>query len=33
MSLILDDVECELRAIERIELLEEIKGSLGDVGA
>lgn len=33
MSLILDVVECVLRATERIELLEEINGSLGDVGA
>jgi len=32
MSLILDVVECVLRA-ERIELPEEINGSLGDVGA
>ncbi len=32
MSLILDVVECVLRATERIELLEEINGSLGDVG-
>ena len=32
MSLILGVVECVLRA-ERIELLEEIRGSLGDVGA
>jgi hypothetical protein len=31
MSLNLDVVECVLRA-ERIELLEEINGSLGDVG-
>jgi hypothetical protein len=33
MSLILDVVECVLRATERIELPEEISGSLGDVGA
>lgn len=33
MSLILDVVECVLRATERIELPEEINGSLGDVGA
>lgn len=32
MSLILDVVECVLRATERIELPEEINGSLGDVG-
>lgn len=28
-----DTVECVLRATERIELLEEFNGSLGDVGA
>ena len=33
ISLILDVVECVLRATERIELLEETNGSLGDVGA
>lgn len=33
MSLNLDVVECVLRATERIELLEEFKGSLGDGGA
>ena len=33
MSLILDVVECVLRATERIELLEGTNGSLGDVGA
>jgi hypothetical protein len=32
MSLNLDVVECVLRATERIELLEEFNGSLGDVG-
>jgi hypothetical protein len=30
MSLTLDVVECVLRATERIELPEEINGSLGD---
>jgi len=33
ISLILDVVECVLRATERIELPEEINGSLGDGGA
>jgi hypothetical protein len=32
MSLNLDVVECVLRATDRIELLEELSGSLGDVG-
>jgi hypothetical protein len=33
MSLNFDIVEWVLRATERIELLEELIGSLGDVGA